>query len=117
MSSNTIQFIEYKVINFTYFPDGKIYMESEEDLNDVFHYQIIQQQIRTLLLSICFWVDLGYWYSTEEGLLKIFINTYSNVLCFVFKHWKLLLQKVLPNLVEKHQKSMSLQLLTFRYKK
>ena len=108
MSSNTIQFIEYKVINFTYFPDGKIYMESEEDLNDVFHYQIIQQQIRTLLWSICFWVDLGYWYSTEEGLLKIFINTYSNVLCFVFKHWKLLLQKVSPNLVEKNHTSISL---------
>ena len=112
MSSNTIQFIEYKVIKFLYFPDGTKYMQSKEDLDDVFLYKTIQQQIKILLWSICFRLNLWYIDAIEKGVLTIFINNYSNVLCFFFEHWNSLLQNVFPNLVGKHQKFMSFQLIT-----
>ena len=62
-------------------------MESREDLDDVFYLQTTQQQIKILLQYIFFRIDLGYRYATEEGVLNIFINTYSNILCSVFKNW------------------------------
>jgi len=113
-SSNTIGYLEVKVIKFPYLPDGaKEDVDIEEDLDDFFHSQTIQEQIKYLLRVICFRIGLGYRDTAERNVLIKFINSYSNVLCFVFKqHWKSLLRKDFPNLVKGHQKCMSLQLLT-----
>ena len=112
-NSNNIEFLEEKVIKFPYLPgEVKEDLVNEEDLDDVFHSQTIQEQIKYLLRAICFRIGLGYRESAEKDVLVTFINSYSNVLCFVLKHWKSLLKKDFPNLVKDNQKSMSLQLLT-----
>lgn len=103
----------------------KFLKQNEEIDNDEAHEEAmksilagnIQMQIKTLLRSLFRKIHLGYRDSKEEKILNTFVQSYSNVLCFVEKHWKSFLHSDFPSIPTKYYKCMSLQLLALTSRK
>mmetsp|Transcript_32957 Transcript_32957/g.71320 ORF Transcript_32957/g.71320 Transcript_32957/m.71320 type:complete len:255 (-) Transcript_32957:1056-1820(-) len=88
-----------------------------EDLFERIHANNVQEQIKILLRSLFYQIGLGYTDASEEVELSTFINSYTNVLCFVEKHWESILMNSFPKLPGPSASSMSLQLLTMTERK
>ena len=91
--------------------------EAHEEAMEMIQATNLQCQIKSLLQSLFCQIGLGFRNKTEESMLKTFVCSYSNVLCFVEKHWKSFFRADFPCIPPMHQTCMSLQLLALTNRK
>ena len=77
----------------------------------------LQCQTKSLLKSLFCQIGLGFRNTSEESMLKTFVCSYSNVLCFIERHWKSFFRVEFPCIPPMHQSCMSLQLLALTNRK
>jgi hypothetical protein len=75
------------------------------------HLQTMQEQIKCLLKVMFKEISLGYRDDSEEHTLNTFINSYSNVLCFIRSKWKLLFGVNFPVIPAALRRLLSLKIL------
>ena len=75
-------------------------VDKEDNENSLIEIQEsnIQQQTKEFLRVLLFQLGIGFTDSFEERKLQSFVNSYSNVLCFIFNKWKRILGTDFPNL-------------------
>lgn len=75
----------------------------------------IQQQMKEFLRVLLFQLGISFTDATESRKLKTFVNSYSNVLCFIYNNWTRILRMNFPDFPGKKLSllSMVLRLLTF----
>ena len=81
------------------------------------HAGNIQVLIKMLLRSLFHKICLGYRNSNDERILNTFVQSYSNVLCFVETNWTSFLCSDSPSIPITQKKYMSLQLLALTSRK
>ncbi len=75
-------------------------VDKEDNENSLIEIQEgnIQQQTKEFLKVLLFQLGIGFTDSSEERKLQSFVNSYSNVLCFIINRWKRILGTDFPNL-------------------
>ena len=109
-------------ISFFWNPMQKIVLEidatvAHEEAMEKILATNLQCQTKCLLKSLFRQIGLGFRNTSEESMLKTFVCSYSNVLCFVERHWKSFFRAEFPCIPPMHRSCMSLQLLALTNRK
>ena len=100
---------------FPFLADNNVDKEDNENSLIEILGSNIQQQTKEFLRVLLFQLGIGFTDATESRKLETFVNSYSNVLCFIYNHWARILRMNFPDFPGKNlsSPSMALRLLTF----
>lgn len=96
--ASEINYLTCSTFRFPFLSDESV--DKEDNENSLIEIQEgnIQQQTKEFLRVLLFQLGIGFTDSSEERKLESFVNSYLNVLCFIFNRWKRILGTDFPNL-------------------
>eukprot|EP00957_Ditylum_brightwellii_P194346 14801099-Ditylum_brightwellii.AAC.1 len=84
----------------------------EENCDEIaFDEMNIQEQTKSLLQSLLCQIGLGFRNNEEKEMLMTCVNLFSNVLCFIINHWKVVFSREYPSMSRMNDSIMALQML------